>query len=330
MTVSRVINNSGYAAAAVRARVWAAIEELGYVPNSVARSLRSSRTYTLALILADITNPFFMTVARGVEDAASAAGYMVILGNSDESAEKEHVYLQMLLQRQVDGILLVPAGDPTESLKLIQRQRAHVVVLDRPARGATVDVVRCDSEEGSFRLGRLLIDLGHRRFAVIAGAEGEVVFDGRVRGFVSALNESGLGDRVTVYHGDTETVFHGLTTQSSGYDMTLQALAASPAPTAIFAANNFHAIGALSALRDSGKRVPEDVALVAFDDLPPVFVTPPFLTVAAQPAYEMGRRAAELLIARIDALEPPPFQETLFKSELIVRRSSGGPVTVVD
>ena len=244
------------------------------------------------------------------------------------STAKERVYLQMLLQRQVDGVLLVPAGDPAESLRLIRQQRTPAVVLDRPARGAPVDVVRCNSEEGSYRLGHLLIGLGHRRFAVIAGTEGQVVFDSRVGGFRRALDEASLGDRVTVYHGDIATVYHGEMTQQSGYDMTLRALAADPAPTAIFAANNFHAIGALSALNDAGRRVPEDVALVAFDDLPPVVVTQPFLTVAAQPSYEMGRRAAELLIARIGAPEPPPFQEILFQSELIVRRSSGGPVTV--
>ena len=121
MTVSRVINNSGYVARPMRERVEAAVADLGYVPNGLARSLRSRRTHTLALVVPDITNPFFMTVARGVEDAANAAGYMVLLGNTDEGEAKEREYIRMLLQRQADGILLVPAGDPMEALRVIRR-----------------------------------------------------------------------------------------------------------------------------------------------------------------------------------------------------------------
>ena len=136
-------------------------------------------------------------------------------------------------------------------------------------------------------------------------------------------SSAGCSSRWRVYHGDIAPVYYGNLTQKSGYAMTLEALAAEPPPTAIFATNNFLAIGALNALHDVGRRVPEDVALVAFDDLPPAFVTFPFLTVVDQPAYEMGRKAVEILLARLDAKTPPPFQEVLLDSELIVRRSSG-------
>jgi LacI family transcriptional regulator len=161
ITVSRVINHSGYASQETRARVEAAIAELGYVPNRLARSLRSKRTHTLALVLTDITNPFFTTVARGVEDTASDAGYTVIFCNTDESESEEKKYLQVLLQQQVDGILLVPARGTPDSIDLIRKQNTPVVVLDRrlPSR-VEVDTVRCENERGAYQLVRLLIGWG--------------------------------------------------------------------------------------------------------------------------------------------------------------------------
>lgn len=316
ITVSRVVNNSGYVTLAVRERVEAAIAELGYVPNTVARSLRSRRTHTLALVLTDITNPFFTTVARGVEDAASDAGFMVIFCNTDESEAEEQKYLRMLLQQRVDGILLVPARHALESIRIIQRQKTPVVVVDRRIEEAQVDVVRCDSEGGAYQLGRLLVALGHTRFALLAGPRDVSTSEDRVHGFHRALEEAGLGQKVQVYYGEF--------TQESGQMLTRQALAGVPAPTALFAANNFLAIGALRALQETGKGVPEEVALVGFDDLPPALVTFPFLTVAAQPAYRMGQKAVQLLLKRLQGqMSEEPHQEIVLPAELIVRASSG-------
>lgn len=325
ITVSRVVNNSGYVAKPVRERVEAAVADLGYAPNSLARSLRLRRTNTLALIVSDVTNPFFTTVARGVEDAANAAGFMVVLCNTDEREEKERQYLQMLVQKRTDGILLVPAGDAEDALRVIRQQQIPVVVLDRRVPQKGVDVVRCDSEAGAYHLGKLLVSLGHRDYAVIAGRQGLTTSDDRILGFQRALVEAGITHAAEVYRGSIASVYYGTLTQESGNHLMRQAMAQTPRPTAIFAVNNFLAIGAQNALRELGLRVPEDVALVAFDDLPSVFVAFPFLTVAAQPAYEMGQKAVEMLLARLNAKTPPPFQEVLMESELIVRASSGGP-----
>ena len=325
MTVSRVINNSGYVARPMRERVETAVAELGYVPNGLARSLRSRRTHTLALVLTDVTNPFFTTMARGVEDAANAAGYMVIFGNTDEAEAKEHEYIRLLLQRQADGILLVPAGDAEAALRIIRRQKTPVVILDRALHGAQADVVRCDINGGGYQLGRLLVSLGHQAFAIITGPQGLPTTDERTAGFQRALAEVDMEDNVRVYHGEIATVYHGELTQKSGYAMTKQSLSSSTPPTAIFATNNLHAIGALNALHDAGRRVPEDVALVALDDLKPTFATFPFLTVADQSPYEMGQKAVELLLHRLDGTAQSPFQEILLDSTLIVRKSSGGP-----
>jgi LacI family transcriptional regulator len=321
ITVSRVINHSGYASQETRDRVEAAVAELGYVPNRLARSLRSKRTHTLALIITDITNPFFTTVARGVEDTASDAGYTVIFCNTDESETEEQKYLQVVLQQQVDGVLLVPARSMGgESVEMIQKQNTPVVVLDRrmPS-GAQVDVVRCESVEGAYQLVKLLIDLRHQHIAVISGPRLVSTAEDRVMGYRRAMADAGLNQ--------TDIVYYGAFTQASGYEMAQQLLALQPRPTAVFAANNLIAIGALKAVQDAGLRVPEDIAMVAFDDLPANLLVFPFLTVAVQPAYEMGRRATQLLLSRLSNPASPDRQEVVLPFELVVRRSSGSALS---
>ena len=315
ITVSRVINNSGYISQDTRERVEAAIIELGYVPNIIARSLRSKRTNTLALVLTDITNPFFTVIARGVEDIASDAGFTVIYCNTDESVDEEAKYLQLLLQKQVDGILLVPARSTSRSIELIHEQGTPVVILDRRVSNVDVDIVRCDSVEGAYRLIKLLIDQGHRRIAVLSGPLGVSTAEDRVVGYRTAMTEAGVSV--------DGLVFYGAYTQASGYEMAQQVLSQSPQPTALFAANNFIAIGALKALRDNGLKIPEDISIVSFDELPPMPIAEPFLTVAAQPAYEMGCKGTELLLNRLKGEAPSECQEILLPIELIVRRSSG-------
>ncbi|MGC9346994.1 MAG: LacI family DNA-binding transcriptional regulator [Anaerolineae bacterium] len=340
ITASRVINNSGYVSDATRLRVEAAVEALGYVPNRVARSLRSKQTHTLALVLTDITNPFWTTVARGVEDVASGDGFSVILCNTDESASKEESYVRVLLQKQVDGFLLVPAHSAARTVALIQKQKVPLVVLDR-AVSAAVDIVRSDSIGGAYQLTQHLLDLGHRRIAMLSGPKEVSTAEDRVIGYRKALMDAGIpvDERMVIYRAFT---------QEGGYAMTQQVLALSPRPTALFAANNFIAIGAFKALREAGLSVPEDMALVAFDDLPPTFTMDPFLTVAAQRAYEMGERATRLLLERLQGearskeVAPPhqevapPHQEVapshqegapepqeiVLQTDLVVRRSS--------
>jgi LacI family transcriptional regulator len=316
ITVSRFINNSGYCSMETRARVEAAIAELGYVPNRLASGLRSKRTNTLALVLTDITNPFFTTIARGVEDTASDAGYAVIFCNTDESISEEKKYLRMLLEQRVDGIILVPALSTHDSVDFIEEHETPIVVLDRRIPGVKADVVRCDSEGGAYELTRLLISLGHRHIAVLSGPRGTSTAEDRVAGSQRAIVEANL-------ERSTQKEYYGSFTQQSGYELTRQALEDSPTPTALFATNNFIAIGALKALQDLGVHVPEDVALVGFDDLPPALITFPFLTVAAQPAYEMGRLATEVLLKRISNEMPEEYQEFILPTEIIERGSSG-------
>ncbi len=319
ITVSRVINSSGYFSDETRQRVEAAITELGYVPNRLARGLRTKRTNTLALVMTDITNPFFTTIARGVEDTAGEAGYTVTFCNTDESEAKEQKYLDLLIQQQVDGILLVPARSTPSSVNYLQKHNKPVVVLDRRMPGGETDVVRCASKEGAYHLVRLLLDLGHRRIALLGGPEGVSTAEDRLLGYIQAMEEEGLEDF-------KELVQVGSFTQLSGYEMAKLAISLSPRPTAMFAANNFIAFGALKALQEIGLKVPGDLALVAFDDLPPSLVIFPFLTVAAQPAYEMAQEATKLLLDRLHSDTEKECQEIVLPTELIVRQSSGGPI----
>jgi LacI family transcriptional regulator len=315
ITVSRVINNSGYVSQSTRERVQAAVKELGYVPNTIARGLRSKRTHTLALIVTDITNPYFTSMARGVEDVAGAYNYTVIYCNTDESETKEEKYANMLAQRQVDGVLLVPSCGNAKTIKFFEANGINVVVLDRRISGVRSDIICSDSENGANRLVKLLIGLGHKRIAIITGPKDVSTSVDRVIGYQQALREAGLSEN--------ELIYYGAFNEQSGYELTNQAMTQVQKPTAIFGANNYIAMGIIKALYDLKLEVPGDVSVVGFDDLPESIFMKPFLTVARQRAYEMGKLATELLLKRISGELSQEHRELILPIEIIVRESSG-------
>ena len=314
ITVSRVINNKGYVSEGTRQRVEEAIAELNYVPNALAQGLRFNRTNVIALVLSDVTNPFWTTVARGTEDAASEENYSVILCNTDEDIAKHDRYAQLLLRRQVDGILLVPVSNTADTIRFIQQQGVSLVILDRQMPGVSVDIVRADSEGGAYELTRYLTELGHRRIAILSGPEIVSTSTQRVAGYQRALHDTHL-------EVDPELISYGRFYQDSGYERTMSLLALSRPPTAIFAGNNFIAIGVMKALYEAGLRIPEDMSVVGFDDLPPGLLVRPFLTVADQPAYEMGYRATKLLLERIASSDKPSYREIVLPTQLVIRQS---------
>jgi LacI family transcriptional regulator len=316
MTVSRVINSSGYIAQETQERVEKAIAELGFVPNALARSLRFKQTKTIALVLTDITNPFFTTLARGVEDAASENGFTVMFTNTDESSDEEAENLNTLLQKQVDGVLLVPAGSSNESVTYLQERSIPVVVLDRRVPDVKVDTVCSDSIPGAYQATRHLIDMWHRRIAIISGPLHISTSADRAEGYRLAMQEAGLPI-------DPQWVQHGHFTQNSGYEMAKALLPLRPRPTAILAANNFIAIGAYGALREAELRIPEDISLVTFDDLPAKLMLEPFLTTVDQSAYEMGYQATQLLLTHLSGETPAEPRVIVLPTRLIIRSSSG-------
>jgi LacI family transcriptional regulator len=321
ITVSRVLADSAPVNEETRKRVLAAIEELGYVPNILARSFRSKRTSLLALVLSDITNPFWTTVTRGAEDAARKHGFHLILCNTDAIENNQDEYLHMLLQRQIDGVILVPATPNPEPIKAIQAQGVPLVILDRRRiPGVEVDVVCGDSEGGAYKLVELLLSLGHRHIALLNGPNVTSSAVDRLAGYRAALEHAGL-------NVNDENIYEGEFAIESGYEMAHQALSITPPPTALFAANNFILFGALRCVHDLGLRVPEDIAMVGFDDIPDYLTIDPFFTVAAQPAYELGQHAMELLIARVERKASDAFQEIVLPTRLVIRKSSGQPLS---
>jgi LacI family transcriptional regulator len=321
MTVSRVVNSSGYASEETRARVGQAIAELGYVPNAVARHLRSKRTRTVALVLSDITNPFFTTIARGVEDVAAEHDFAVMFCNTDESELEENKYLQMLIERQIDGVLLVPSGSSPEPFRLLRSHNVPVVVLDRRVPSPSVDQVRSDSEAGAYQLVGHLLELGHTRIAMLSGQRSITTSADRIAGYERALTEA----RIDV---DPALICDAGLAVEVGSAMARQVLATRPRPTAIFAANNFIAFGAIRAIRQIGLRVPEDVSLVCFDDVPDEWVIDPFMTCIVQDAYAMGRKAAELLLTRLTSNRPAKPRSIVLPVRFVVRRSSAPPAAI--
>ena len=315
ITVSRVVNNNGYVSEETRRRVEAAIQELNYIPNALGPSLRSKRTKTLALVLPHITGHFFGAIARGAEDAANRRGYHVILGNTDGSDTKQEEYLFFLAKKQVDGFILVPTSQ--HAPKTLQKHKIPFVTLDRKVIEDQVDCVRADSVGGAYKLTKHLLELGHCRVAVITGPQDHSTAYDRAKGAIQAFREAGLSEQPQIYWGEYSPEL--------AYERAKQALAAVPRPTAIFAASDVLLIGVIRALREANLRVPEDMSVVAFDDIPPSILVDPFFTVAVQPTYEMGRQAVELLLARLGTERPDKFRDIVLPVEVIIRKSSGKP-----
>ena len=216
--------------------------------------------------------------------------------------------------------MLVPSDSESGSVEILQQNGVPVVVIDRHIPSLTVDQVRCDSIGGARDLTRLLTSLGHRRIALLNGPPNVSTAADRLSGFNQALLETGG----TAY--EQRVVISGHFTRASGHGMANQVIQMSPRPTALLAGNNFIALGALQALEEAGLRVPEDMAVVAFDDLPESLVVSPFLTAAAQPVYEMAARATEILIRRLAGNTEKEFEEVVFPTRLILRKSSGGAI----
>jgi LacI family transcriptional regulator len=311
-TVSHILNGTRYVSPEVQKRVLQVIDELGYQPNSLARSLRMKETHTLGLILPDSINLYFAEIQNGAERAAVDQGYTVILCNTEGDPEKEKRYVSVLRSKRVDGILFISAG-PRSQLEIDETY--PMVLVDRDLPGNKVDLVTSDNYEGGYMATHHLVSLGHRRIACITGPD-EIVSSGRrISGYRQAMKEAGLPfDPQLVEAGD----FH----PASGRAVTEKLLRLPDPPTAIFAFNDLMAVGAIQAAGEAGRSIPGDLALVGFDDIELASFLQPPLTTIRQPKQEMGRLAVELLLSRIHDRNQPVRRITLPVS-LILRESSG-------
>jgi LacI family transcriptional regulator len=313
-TVSHVINNTRLVSHETRERVLTAMEQLNYRPNALARSLRQGKTNTIGLVLPDSANPFFAEISRGIEDEAFKRGYSVFLCNTELDIQRELFYVDVLSKKQVDGIIFVAAGDQADSLDFLLRRNMPVVMIDRDVPNVEVDAVLTDHKLGGFLATRHLIELGHKRIACIAGPSSITPSAERITGYRRALEEAGISyDENLVLRGD----YHA----QSGLEITHSILKMNLRPTAIFALNDLMALGALRAAAEADCSVPDDLAVVGYDDLEIARFTNPPLTTISQPKKAIGAQAVSLLVDRMSQKSRAPSRLVL-PPELVIRRST--------
>ena len=338
-TVSHVLNETRYVREETRQRVLLAVQELNYHPSSIARGLATNSTQTIGLVVSDITNPFFTAMAKAIEDVVTNHhGYYTIFCNTDEDPEREEEYLRLLQARQIDGLIITPTGVHSERLIQINRLGIPILLLDRSAPEVDAPLLEVDNEDGAYQATCYLIELGHRRIAVLTGKNMISTLHKRLKGYKRALDEADIPfDETLIVRSDPK--FYGITPQTDGtilYPLVDEQIASSPCaalrdvlnspdpPTAIFVTNNQMTLRALYALKEVGLRCPNDVSVISFDDhdWAPLFSPP--LTVIRQPTHQLGQTAAQVLMQLInkEAIDEIPRMPV----ELIIRESCR-PVT---
>jgi len=317
-TVSHVINNTRFVSDETRKRVQAAMEEIGYQPNALARSLRRGETKTLGVILPDSSNPYFAEIGRGLELLAFNEGYSIILCNSENDAEIEHQYAEVLSKKQVDGIFFVGTGERPETLLTLLKHNLPLVVMMRDFGDVQVDTVQSDNYQGGTLATRHLLDAGHTRIACIMGPSGLTLSSQRVNAFKDTLIAAGITpDDSMILQGD----FHA----ESACVITRQLLKRPDPPTAIFACNDLMAIGVICAAAELGRRVPGDLAVIGFDNIQLGNFSVPRLTTVAQPKDELVQTATRYMLERIADHSLLP-RKSVIPTNLVIRQSCGHPV----
>ena len=313
-TVSNVLNRPEVVASETLTRVQATIKELGFVPNGFARHLRSGQSRTLGLIVPDVANPFFTEVARGVEDAASKRDYAVFLCNSDESATKEDRYVNVLIQQQVRGVLITPADMKSDRLEVMRERGIAVTLLDREIKGRKQCSVSVDDVHGGQIAIEYLAGLGHKNIAWVCGPESIPQVADRGAGVTKAAKVAGA---------KIETIRVPLMNAAKGEEAAKKILELGVMPTAIFCANDLLALGVMRALLASKVRIPEQVSVLGYDNIEfaPSAAVP--LSSIAQPSYQMGVTAADLLLNECEDGENHEHQQIRFQPQLVERASTG-------
>lgn len=320
-SASTVINNTAPVSAELRARVLSAVDELGYVPDAVARSLKMGRTRTVGLILPDITNPHFAAMAREIEIACDEAGYSLLLCNTMDDPQKELRDLRLMRAQRVDGVILVPGGaDAAYAAQLKRAVSVPLVLIDRRLAGSDFDAIVLDNRAACFGLVDYLVRSGHRRIGIVVGPPTISIAEERLEGYLQGLREHAIAPA-----GDL--VARGGFQPQPDYHAAAGLLALRPRPTAIIATSNHTTIGVMKALNDQGFRCPEDISVAAIDDVVWATAFSPKMTVMSQPIATMGRLATSRLIGRIaGTLAGAP--ETLVAQPTLLVRGSTRPLAL--
>jgi len=313
-TVSRAMNNRGEISAETRTHVLSVAEAMGYRPSSIARSLAMRRTGTLGLVVPDVANPFFSEVARGAENEACAREYNVFLCNTNEDPQREIAVLESLEEQRVDGVLLCSSRLDEEDLAAALTRHTAVVLFNRRLNGSNIGAILIDDERGGRVATEHLLETGHRAVGFLAGPPASRSGQQRTQGYLRAMTDAGLSVPVSWMPPCAPTV-------EGGCKAARELLTIHPQLTALFCYNDLVAIGALKACIELGRAIPNDIAIVGFDDIPlAALVTPP-LTTCHVPRYDLGRQAMELLLERIDGCTDQ-CRELIVQPELIIRAST--------
>ena len=317
MTVSRVINESERVRPETRQRVEQAIAELGYVPSRLARGLSRQRTGTLAVIVPDVANPFFTMIVRAAEEVARRGGYRVILCDTRADLTVERDVVEELIAHRVEGIVIAPVSDRSAThVRRLDKFGVPCVLVDRTLPGVESDAVLGDSVAGARRLVEHLISLGHRRIGLVVESDEVSTARDRRRGYEAALEAADIPL-------DPSLVVETAVDPAGGAEGMRRLLELDDRPTAVFTVNNLVALGAIEAVRGAGLEVPDDVALVCFDDIEYASRLYPFLTALEQPAETFGTVATQLLLERIQGRGPARRHAVVLPGEFVVRRSCG-------
>lgn len=316
-TVSHVVNDTRHVSAKVRERVELAIRELGYVPNAMARSLKSNTTSTLGMLIPNSSNPYFAEIVRIVEDRCFGAGYTLVLCNTDDEPRRQSVYLQVLAERRIDGLIVVSTGaDEDDSLVTqLRGLRIPTVLLDREIADPACDLVETAHMQGGLLAVRHLLSLGHKRIACIGGPTGVTSSEQRIEGWRMALAETGSAPNADAL------LWRGGFTSQGGYEAMHAILRTEEKPSAVFVCNDLMAIGALRAAHESGVRVPDELSIVGFDDIELSAYTSPPLTTVAQPKERIGALAVDMLLERMGGKRRDA-RKVVLQPELRVRAST--------
>src|SRR5258708_3287327 len=314
--VSYVVNNGPRPVSdATRSRVQLAIEQLGYRPNGLARSLGANSSFVIGLGVPDSGNLLFGDTSRAIENAAYQDGSPVLLGNTDGDEKRERRYVGVLLEQRADGIILISAGHSNVEIRHVSDAGVPLVLVDRLVRGFGASIILVDNEDGGFQATRHLLDHGHSRIACIAGPSDLSPASDRRRGWTRAMREARIGP-------DDDLLVRSDFTRLGGYISTKRLLSSESPPTAIFASTDQQGIGALRAARELGRRVPSDLAVVAFDGIAESVYTNPGLSTIHQPTRQVGDQAVRSLLAMIRG-EPPSTDIKVFPVELTPNGSCG-------
>jgi LacI family transcriptional regulator len=314
-TVSRVISGSAPVKKKTKAAVEKAIDELGYRPDYIARALKTKATKTVGLLLNDITNPFYASIAKGAEEEANVNGYMMVLSNINEDPKTELNNLKLFHDRRVDGILFGPTG---KNLKFIQylNKLIPLVQIDRKLEKLDAPAVIVDNEQGSFLAVNELIAQGHKSIGVIKWKAGVHTPQDRFQGYLKALSQAGIEFDPSIIIEAPDFA------PRKTSDFAKQLIDRENRPTAIFVLNNQLGIGALRAIKEANLEIPKDIALLVFDDIETFSLTTPPISAISQPAFSIGKKAMKLLLNRIKNENTEYISETVILPTKLVRRGS--------